>query len=212
MDKLPDYQALVQQGLTLSQENFTTIVREIILGAQEVSGYFGIAQNDWPKFIFPDMITRIGYDANNDAINLPLRYLHLISENPTAIQYRDQLVCFIPDKFYVVLKYLYWLRLFGREETIHYYQRQGEKKLKATFPTQFPQGFSSKALLLSDIEIEARKTSDLIAQKQDEMPVWDNVDTYLAEHYKEYYGKTIEELAQMPRPEIPITFEMEFLL
>lgn len=212
MDKLPDYHSLVQKGLTLSQTDYTSMFSEIFLGVQEVLTYLGAINNEWPKFVFPDTITMIGYDTKEDAINLPIHYLNLVSKNPTELQFRDQLVCFMPDKFYVVLKYLYWLRLFGREETIHYYQRHGDVHFKAKFPESFPPGFSSKALLVSDLEIEARQTIDAIAQQHGEIPVWRNVDAYFAMNYKDYYGKTVEELAKMPRPEIPITFEMEFFL
>jgi len=206
------YQSLKDKGLKLSEEDFSTILDAVTQGAEDVKRYLGTTNDPWPKFLFSDSIDALGFSSLEDAINIHLTYLNHISENETPLKFRDQLACFVPDKFYVIFKYLYWLRLFGREETIHYYQKRGNPLLHAPFPNAFPKTLSAKTFLLSDVEVEARKTVDKVASLNNENIVWKPIDDYLSTNFSEYYNKPIEYLATQPKPNISISFEIENIL
>lgn len=117
---------------------------------------------------------------------------------------------FIPDVFYIVVKYIYWLKLLGREATIHRYQKVGNPLLQVAFPENLPATFSTKQLLLSRLEVEARRVTDEITQLQGETPIWRSVDNYFSQKFPQFYNKSIEELANLPKPNFPISYEMEY--
>ena len=206
------YQSLKDKGLKLSEEDFNAIVGAIKQGAEDVKQYLEINNDSWPKFSFSDNIDAMGFSSQNDTINIHISYLDHVSENETPLKFRDQLACFAPDKFYMIFKYLYWLRLFGREETIHYYQKHGNPKLKVSFPNTFPKSLSTKTFLLSDVEVEARKAVDVVATLNNENIVWKPVDEYLKTNFSNYYNKPVEYLISLPKPTIPISFELENIL
>lgn len=208
----PDYKFLSENGLKLSEAEFNTILNEIKKGVLDTKNYLNALDNPNPKFSFLNNIGIFGYSTENDSINIRIDYLNLFANSPTSLKYKDQLVCFVPDKFYVIVKYLTWLRLFGREETIHYFQYHGSPQVKVKFPDKFPESFSPKSLLLSDIEVEARTIGDKIAVVNNEIPVWKNIDEYFSKNFPEYYNKPIELLATLPRPNLQISFEMENLM
>ncbi|HSW88024.1 MAG TPA: hypothetical protein VLG12_02575, partial [Candidatus Saccharimonadales bacterium] len=135
--ELLDYQSLKNKGLKLAENDFNTVFSTIIQGHDDTKRYLNVENDPNPAFRISDEDVSMGFSKTQDAINIHLGYLNLLSKNTTPIEYRDQLTCFVPDKFYVIFKYLYWLRLFGRESTIHYYQKHGNPKLKIAFPAVF---------------------------------------------------------------------------
>jgi hypothetical protein len=208
----PDYALLHENGLLLSESDFASIVQEISKGVHDARKFLKTDADAGQKFVITDEIGAIGYSAKADAINIRMDYLNLVATNSTLIAYRDQLVCFVPDKFYMILKYLHWMRLFGIEETVHYYQRHGNSLLHAAFPENFPAELSPKSLLLSDIEVEARSMVDNILIAGGEQPIWKPVDAFLKSNYQQYYNKPLAEIAALPKPDLPISFEMENLI
>ncbi len=208
----PDYKSLSETGLNLSEIEFNIILAEIQKGVLDVKNYLKILDDPNPQFSFLNNINTLGFSPVSDSINIRLDYLNLFAITQTPLEYKDQLVCFVPENFYVIVKYFTWLRLFGREETIHYYQYHDNPAVKVKFPDKFPEKFSPKSLLLSDLEVETRNIGDKIAIMNNEAPVWKNIDEYLSKNYPEYYNKPIEHLTTLPRPNLQISFEMENLL
>ena len=213
MNQLPsellDYQSLSAKGLQLAENDFNIIFNAITQGIDDVKLYLNIRDDSGPKLQISATDSTMGFSKEYDVINVNMGYLNLISGNTTPLEYRDQLACFVPDKFYVIFKYLYWLRLFGREEAIHYYQKHGNPKLNVPFPDSFPESLSRKAFILSDLEVEARSTVDAIAELNRENVVWKNVDEYFSHNFSDYYNKPIDHLSTLPKPNIQISFEME---
>ncbi len=207
-----DYKALSARGLLLPETDFKVITAEIKKGVLDCKNYLKTAEAAGPEFTFSDNINALGFSVSTGSINLRIDYLNLFVSSASPLEYKDQLVCFVPDKFYVIVKYFNWLRLFGREETIHYYQHFGNPQLHVKFPEEFPENFSPKSLLLSDLEVEARKVGDTIALTNNESPVWKNIDEYFMSNFPDYYNKPIEELATLPKPNLQISFEMENIL
>ncbi len=213
--QLPDsynYKSLSENGLQLSESDFNKIMTSVTKGVNFARAYLETENDPSPKFLYSDISGVIGYSYKFDAINIRMDYLNLITHNTMALEYKDQLVCFVPDKFYMILKYLQWLTIFGIEETIHYYQKHGNSKLMVKFPEIFPEMLSPKSLLLSDLEAEARTTVDKILAANNENPIWENVDSYFSKNFPEYYNKPIEHLATLPKPNLAISFEMESLM
>jgi hypothetical protein len=211
MDHDNSYETLVNQGLELPKQDFILVMENITKGAQQAMEYLGVSDSSssWPKFIISNSVSAFGYSAKDDAICFSLRHLNHISQNATPLIYKDQLVCFIPDTFYIIIKYLSWLTLFGRESTVHRYQKLGNPNLHVQFPLEFPENFSTRLLLLSSMEVEARKTVDAIAERNGDRPLWENVNEYFERVFPGYYDKTIDELSKLPKPELSISFEVE---
>jgi hypothetical protein len=179
-------------------------------GAEEVKNYLGMAKDTaWPKYLFSDSVSVLGYSSQFDAINLPMRYLNMIAANTQALQFKDQMTFYIQDKFFVILKYVYWVQLFGRESTVHHYQKIGNPKLQTQFPSNYTSSLSLNALFMSNIEVEARKIVDELTVARGLKPVWKDVDEYFAQKFPEYYNKPLETLAALPKPDMPIEYEME---
>lgn len=205
-----DYKTLSQNGLQLSEVDFNVILKSLTIGAEEAKTFLNVASDIWPKFNFSNHTTSLGFSAKADAICLSMTNLNQQAVRIAPLEYKDQLIVFMPDVFYIIVKYLYWLKLLGREATIHHYQKVGSPKLRVQFPEKLPVSFSHKLLLLSNVETEARAIADEIAKVHDENPTWKNVDAYLSQNYPQYYNKTIEELSVLPKPDLPISFEMEY--
>ncbi len=205
-----DYNELIKKGLRLSEADFKVILNSLITGAEEAKKFLNASDDLWPKFNFSNDIAALGFSSKADAICLSMSNLNEQAGHLTPLEYKDQLIVFMPDVFYIIIKYLYWLKLLGREATIHRYQKIGNAKLHVQFPDKLPASFSPKLLLLSNVEVEARIISDDIASEQGENPIWKNVDDYLSKNYPQYYNKPIEELAKLSKPDFPISFEMEY--
>lgn len=205
-----DYNTLLSNGLKLSEADFKLILTLMTTGAEEAKTYLNVPADNWPRFNFSNETHTLGYSSSNDAICISINHINQAAARSTQLEFKDQLVMFIPDKFYLIEKYTYWLKLLGREATIHRYQKAGNPRLHIPFPAALPQGFSIKLLFLSNLEVEARKAVDEIAQNNKERPVWNNVDNYFSTNYPQYYNKTIDELTKMTKPDFPFSFEMEF--
>jgi hypothetical protein len=206
------YRALAENGLMLSEQEFNTIITEIKKGIREASEFLKVDEGSTPTLSFINETGIIGFSPNTNSINIRSAYLNLIAQAETDVMYKDQLICFVPDKFYMVFKYLEWLRLFGMENAIHYYQFHTSPMLKVKFPDSFPENFSPRTLLLSDLEIEARRTVDKILEGKEEPPPWKKLDEYLSSNFPEHYNKSVSELQTLPKPDLEISFEMENLL
>lgn len=204
---MTDYNSLVKNGLKLSESEFNLIHDSLVCGVREAQKYLNVPSDSWPKFIFDGNINVLGYSIQKDAVALPLSQ---INTSPTPLEYKDQLLCFMPNVFYIIVKYVYWLKLFGREATIHRYQKIGTPLLKKQFPNKSPASIPRKTLLLSDIEVEARTIIDAISEQIGETPVWKNFDAFLSKNYPEHYSKSIEELEKLPQITLPLCFEMEY--
>lgn len=207
---MTDYDSLVKNGLQLSESDFNLIHNSLAAGSQEAKKYLNISSESWPRFIFVSDIQVLGYASQHDAISLSLNHLNQEDLRKAPLEYKDQLLCFMPDVFYIIVKYTYWLKLLGREATIHRYQKIGNPLLKKQFPDKLPPSFSHKTLLLSDFEVEARRLTDAITEQLGENPIWKNFDAYLSKNYPHHYNKSIEELQKLPKITFPISFEMEY--
>ena len=205
------YSELSEKNLKLSEIEFNAFVGEVKKGIIEAKNYLDADPNTNPEITFLNDTGIIGFNPQTDSINIRLDYLNLLSSSETPITYKDQLICFVPDKFYMVFKYLDWLRLFGMENAIHYYQFHHNPTLKVKFPENFPENFSPKTLLLSDLETEARETVDKILEAKNEPPVWKKLNEYFASNFPEHYNKPVAELINLPKPDLQISFEMENL-
>ncbi len=207
-----DYISLKKNGLQLPEKDFRLILDALMQGVNEAKKYLNVASDHWPKFIFQTDAPVLGYSAKDDAISISLEHLNQSGSWQTPLEYKDQLLCFMPDVFYIIVKYIYWLRLLGREATVHRYQKIGNSFLKKKFPKTIPASISQKALILSDIEVEARAITDAIAVGIGETPTWNHLDAYFAKNHAEYYNKSLEELGELPKLLLPISFEMEYYI
>ncbi len=205
-----DYNYLIKKGLTLSGEDFSLIHDSLITGANEAKKYLNVSNDLWPKFNFSNDSPTLGYNSLDDTICLSLNHINQAASRSTPLKYKDQLIMFMPDKFYIIVKYISWLKLLGREATIHRYQKIGNPLLYMKFPETLPSTLSTKLLIFSDVEVEARTVNDKIAAMSGEKPIWIKVNAYFSENYPQYYNKSIMELAKFPKPDLPISFEMEF--
>lgn len=205
-----DYSSLAQKGLQLSEKDFKLILDSLTTGAIEAKNYLNVTSDSWPKFNFSNDIHSLGFSSKDDAICISLNHLNHVANRSTQLEFKDQLIMFIPDKFYIIQKYTYWLKLLGREATIHRYQNIGNLALQVKFPKSIPITFSSKLLLLSNLEVEARTILDAVTLQKGESPVWKNVDIYLSQNFPQFYNKSIDELTGMSQPDFPMSYEMEF--
>lgn len=205
-----DYNSLLKNGLRLSESDFNLIRDSLVSGALEAKKYLNAVDDSWPKFIFDNDVDVLGYSSQHDAISLSLSRLNQADRDSTKLEYKDQLLVFVPDIFYIIVKYTYWLKLLGIESTIHRYQKIGNPLLKKQFPEKLPLPPSPKKLLLSDVEIEARRITDEIIVQLGEIPIWKNFEAYLSKNYPQYYDKPIEDLIKLPKIILPISFEMEY--
>lgn len=205
------YQSLIAKGLKIHELEFYAIYAQLQKGIIETKSYLKANTLDDPQLSFNNDTGRIGFNTQTNTINISLDYLSHMAASKTSLEYKDQLICFVPDKFCMVIKYLDWLRFFGIEQAIHFYQFHNNPSLKVSFPEKFPDKFSPKSLLLSNLEVEARKTVDMILIENQEKPIWHNLDTYLKTNFPEFYNKSITELSNLPKPNLQITFEMENL-
>lgn len=210
MENNIDYNSLSKNGLQLSEKDFKIILDSLTCGAGEAMKYLNTSSKSWPKFIFSEDSRVLGYSVTHDAISISINHLNNIALHSIRLEYKDQLLCFIPDKFYIIVKFVYWLKLLSRESTVHRYQKIGNPLLKKQFPPKKSASISSKKILLSDIEVEARKITDEITTRAGEKPIWKNLDDYLSENYPEYFNKSIEEQEKLPEINLPISFEMEY--
>jgi len=209
--KLTDYyNNLKNQGLSITTDNFNTICNLIIKGCNESMTFLESVDNDWPKFNFSNDSGTLGYSIKDDAICISLNHLNQVNSRSIQLEYKDQLIFFIPDMFYTIIKYTNWLELLGRESTIHRYQKKGNSKLNAKFPSGPIENISTRSLLLSDIEVEARKISDEISLQSGSNPVWRKIDEYLSGNFSDYYNKPIEEITKLPAPSLQASYEMEY--
>lgn len=207
-----DYVSLRGNGLQLSEKDFEFILDILTQGANDAKKYLNVTSDPWPKFIFESSVPVLGYSATDDAISISLEHLNQSGSRQTLLEYKDQLICFMPDVFYIIVKYTHWLRLLGREATVHRYQKIGNSLLKKKFPETIPASISQKALILSDIEVEARTITDAIAIERGENPIWNKFDAYFAKNHAEYYNKPLEEFGELPKLLFPISFEMEYYI
>lgn len=205
-----DYNSLSKNGLRLSESDFNLIRDSLVSGAREAKKYLNVVDDSWPKFIFGSDVDVLGYASQNDAISLSINHLNQADSGSTQLEYKDQLLMFVPDVFYMIVKYAFWLKLLGIESTIHRYQKIGNPLLTKRLPEKLPPSVSPKKLLLSDVEVEARRNTDAIIVRLGENPIWKNFDAYLSKNYPLYYNKSIEELVKLPKIMFPITFEMEY--
>lgn len=207
---MTDYNSLLKNGLKLSEGDFNLIYDSLVGGAREVKKYLNVSDDSWPKFIFSSDVDVLGYANEHDAISISINHLNQVAARETKLEYKDQLLLFIPDLFYMIVKYIYWLKLLGIESTIHRYQKGGNPLLKKRFPEKLSPTVSSRMLLLSDFEVEARTVTDKILEQLGENPVWKNFDMYLSKNFAGYYDKPIDELIKLPKIQLSISFEMEY--
>lgn len=205
-----EFQGLTQAGLTVSEDTFNLMKNNLMAGVEEAKLYLNTVEEEWPRFNFSNDAGALGYSAKDDAICISINHLNQAASRSTSLEYKDQLLLFVPDVFYLIVKYLHWLKLLGREATIHRYQKLGNAKLNAKYPEIPPGYISNKLLIFSDFEVEARKAVDEIAAAGGESRVWENVDEYLEKNYSQYYRKSIDDLIKFPKPEFHMSFEMEF--
>lgn len=205
-----DFKSLSANGLLLPEESFKLILDQLTKGANEAKNFLNAQNEDWPKFNFSKDTHTLGYSVNDDAICVSINHLNQALARSTQLEFKDQLLMFIPDLFYIIVKYIYWLKLIGREATIHRYQKIGNPELHIPFPKSLPITFSPKLLLFSNLEVEARTMLDAVNQHNGENAIWKNVDVYLSQKYPQYYNKSIDELNGMQKPDFPMSFEMEF--
>ncbi len=205
-----DFQLLTQAGLTISEDAFNLMKNNLLAGVEEAKLYLNAVEDEWPKFNFSNDAGALGYSGKDDAICISINHLNQAASRNTSLEYKDQLLLFVPDVFYLIVKYLHWLKLLGRESTIHRYQKHGNTKLNAKYPEALPGYLSNKLLLFSDFEVEARGAVDAIAEQSGEGPIWKNVDEYLEKTFAQYYRKNIDDLLKFPKPEFHMSFEMEF--
>lgn len=208
---MTDYKSLSKNGLQLSENSFNLILDLLVSGALEAKKYLNVSDDSWPKFNFGSDVNALGYSSQHDAISLSLNHLNQVDTRGAPLKYKDQMVVFVPDIFYIIIKYTYWLKLLGMESTIHRYQKIGNPLLKKPFPEKLPLSASPKKIMLSDVEVEARLVTDAIILSEGENPIWKNFDAYLCKNYPMYHNKSIEELTKLPRISLPISFEMEYL-
>ncbi len=206
-----DYNSLSKNGLQLSESDFNVIRDSLVSGAQEAKKYLNVVDDSWPRFIFANDVDVLGYSSKHDAISLSLSRLNQTDRDSTKLEYKDQLLVFVPDIFYIIVKYTYWLKLLGIESTIHRYQKIGNPLLKKQFPEKLPLSPSPKKLMLSDVEVEARRITDEIIVQLGENPIWKNFEAYISKNCSQYYNKSIEELEKLSKiTTLPVTFEMEY--
>lgn len=205
-----DYQSLIKEGLILKEDIFNLIRNNLLAGAEEAKLYLNAVGDDWPKFNFSNDATALGYSGKDDAICISINHLNQAGSRNTSLEFKDQLLLFVPDVFYLIVKYLYWLKLLGREATIHRYQKTGNAKLISKYPVIPPGYLSNKLLIFSDFEAEARGAVDAIAEQAGESPIWKNVDEYFEKNYSQYHKKPIEDLVKFPKPDLHLSYEMEF--
>lgn len=207
---MTDYNSLSKNGLQLSENDFNLIRDSLVSGAEEAKKYLNVASDSWPKFIFDNDVDILGYSSQHDAISLSLNHINQAGSRTIRLEHKDQLLAFVPDVFYIIVKYIYWLKLLGIESTIHRYQKIGNPLLERGFPEKLPPSATPKTLLLSDVEVEARRVTDAVIERIGENPIWENFDAYLSKNYPQYYDKPIEELIKLRKIILPISFEMEY--
>lgn len=201
---------LSKNGLQIPEESFNLIRDNLLKGVTLAKNWLNVQQDSWPKFNFSNDASALGYSSNDDAICISVNHLNQAFSNTAPLEYKDQLLLFIPDVFYLIVKYLYWLKLFGIESTIHRFQRSGNPKLHSQFPQSLPPAFSTRLLLFCSAEVEARTVVDTIVGEAGDNIIWKNVDKYFSANYPQYYNKSIEELSKLAKPEFKLSFEMEY--
>jgi hypothetical protein len=135
----------------------------------------------------------IGYAPDQEAINIPVQYLNKIASVNNPLTDHQQMVYAIDGKE-VSIPYSHYLKLVGREETVHHFQKVGHPNLKVQYSVTNPAGLSQVDRLLCDVEVEARKVVDAISINLGEKPIWAELDTYLSQQFPDRYNKSVDYL------------------
>lgn len=191
--EISQWQQLHDRGVTLKDKEIDFITSGIVDGSKEALDFLGQPHNEWPKVIFSDDMDTIGYVPKQQVINIPVPYLNKMAAVEDSLTNHQQMVYTIGRKE-VSIPCSQYLKLVGREETVHHFQEVGHPNLKVQYSTTSPAGLSQVDRLLCDIEVEARKTVDAISVKLGEQPIWAELDTYLSEQYPDRYNKPVDHL------------------
>lgn len=181
------WQVLHERGLDLEDRDIDFIIEHIVAGTRDTLDYFEIKNSDWPKVIFSDNLDTPGYIPDQDALNIPLPYLKRVGKLGVALSGHQQMVYQLPNSEPLNIPYSHWLRLVGREETVHHLQKTGLSQLNARYPQQDPSSLSQLDRLMCDIEVEARNIVDKISVKLREKPTWQGLDDHLQKAYLDKY-------------------------
>lgn len=168
---------------------------QLKLGSKDALKFLKREKDQWPRFNTSENFYRIVYDVGQQAIDIPIPYLNDLTTDSTPLSQRTQRLFTVPAaSLRKSVPYEYWLRLAGREETIHHYQNIGHPMLMAQYNLIHTEGtgrISYNDRFLCDIEVEARNFVDRICLKNSEEAVWKPIDDYLQRTRPEVYNKPI---------------------
>lgn len=184
------WQQLHERGVVLADQEINFITDHIVAGANEALRYLEQASNGWPKVIFSDDMDTIGYALEQESINIPVPYLNKMARVEQPFMEHQQIM-YIIDGVPVLVPYAKYLKLAGREETIHHFQKKGHPRLHAHPSIISPASLSPIDRLLTDIEVEARKQVDEMSSQLGEQPLWAQLDAYLAVQYPNRYNQPL---------------------
>ena len=191
--EVSQWKRLHDHGVILKDTEIDFITNGIVDGSNEALKFLGQSDYEWPKIIFSDDMDTIGYVPRQQVINIPVQYLNKMAAVKNPFSDHQQIVYTIAGKE-ISIPYSQYLKLAGREETVHHFQEVGHPSLKAKYSAISPAELSQVDRLLCDIEVEARKTVDAISIKLGEQPIWANFDTYLSQQYPDRYNKPVDHL------------------
>ncbi len=188
---------LHERGVDLEDIDIDFITDNIVTGAKEALRFLEQESADWPKVMFSSNQDTIGYTLDKEAINIPVPYLKEMKKIGKPLQEYLQTVYTLPGKEPLQIPYSQWLKLAGREETVHHFQKKGLPQLKVNYTKHDPSRLTEIDMLLCDIEVEARRIVDEICVALNETPLWKDFDDYLAKSYPSKYNQPIEVLLSM---------------
>ena len=168
------YATLHERGVILEDEQIDLITSFIEAGAEDAKIHLGQDRDLWCNFISSETGRYPGYVPDErEAINLPINWLNQLANTDLL---NDQVVVWsIPEvELENIMSWSRWLRVMGREETIHHYQHTKLPGLIHEFSTTAsPEKTSTQAQTRwQPYEIEARKLVDEISVAKGEPPVW----------------------------------------
>lgn len=190
---LSKYQFPHEQGVLLSDETIDVVVRQLNKGINDVYDYLQINDEDRNLgFVSSNDFDRIGYAQQAKAINVPVKYLNSLARIASLEAGKVSLDSLCPSLLEKPIDYFQFLVNAGREETIHHFQHLGHPAFHAVIPDphEYVQAGEMEKFLC-DLEVEARRTVDLIAERSGEAPIWRRIDAYLQKKYPHTYNKPL---------------------
>lgn len=191
---------LREKGVVLQEGDIRFVLSNFQEGMDDTRVFLG--RSDEIKLTHSRFLGEIGFDAGKCAIEIPIVFFNCFTNVDVPLGEHFIEIDFSPPFYFQKrprkIPFSYFLRLVGREEAVHFFQRKGDPRLQAAIYFAPPEDLSSVSKQLCDVEVEARQIVGEICVGSGEEPFWVDYDDLLTDLYPHHYGRSIEYLLNKP--------------